>query len=604
MSVPTRSLPRAASRAALLSDLIAAVTGGGPGTEPLVLHDRGRGDPTVALLDAWATVGDVIGFYLDRIADEGYVATAGEPGSLLALAGLLGHRPRPGLAAMLHLAYTLQADPDDKAVLLPPGLASQSVPGPGEQPQTFATTAPLLTRPSWSTLRVKQTMPLQLPKDGVKALDQIVVAGTTNRLSANDVILLSVTGEPSPSVVRVASADVDARARQTTVRLQPDPPPQQEPGPPGAQDTIAALDDLAPALSIQPPPGPASRNELQHGPKTVFGSDSDAVPRLLASIRPELAPGLYGALASVPLGAPAVSGAAALRVTAAPFGAQAPPRQLLDDSGQPAGTEELAIGRVHALELDLSVVSTAEVVGRMGENLGPELQGQRERLAREAQAAAGHRGKPVLEVSCESLLGNAQRNVPLDHESPWTAGASGQTTIEYPVVAKVQSASPVVVTRYGQTRKVTELELSAPWIGGERLLSALRALTVHAQPDPLGLQPVPKDEAIQDDQIELEGLVAGMEAGHLIVVTGERSDLPAGASVMGGELAMVASVSQGAAADGERPHSTLKLAGRLAFRYVRSSVTIYGNVVPARQGPTIREVLGSGRVPRPVRRHH
>ena len=80
---------------------------------------RRPGDPTVALLDAWATVADVIAFYQDRIANEGYLRTAAQPGSLLALAQLVGHRPRPGLAASVWLAYSLHPDPADTAVVLP-----------------------------------------------------------------------------------------------------------------------------------------------------------------------------------------------------------------------------------------------------------------------------------------------------------------------------------------------------------------------------------------------------------------------------------------------------------------------------------------------------
>jgi hypothetical protein len=80
MSTPIRTLPPSARRADLLSELIAKLTEGDADTPGLVLHDRGFGDPTVALLDAWATVGDVIGFYLDRIADEGYLATWRSPG--------------------------------------------------------------------------------------------------------------------------------------------------------------------------------------------------------------------------------------------------------------------------------------------------------------------------------------------------------------------------------------------------------------------------------------------------------------------------------------------------------------------------------------------
>ena len=45
---------------------------------------------------------------------------------------------------------------------------------------------------------------------------------------------------------------------------------------------------------------------------------------------------------------------------------------------------------------------------------------------------------------------------------------------------------------------------------------------------------------------------------------------------------------------GEMTHSFLKLASPLAYTYDRTTVTIYGNVVPATHGETRKEVIGSG----------
>ena len=154
----------------------------------LPIRTRAPDDPTIALLDAWATVGDVLGFYLDRIADEGYLTTATQPGSILALASLVGYQPAPGLAAQVYLAYTLAPDPADGAVQFSPGLLFQSVPGPGQQPQTFESAGTLVARPSWNLLAPKSTQPLQA------STTSLVVDSTTASLSPNDVILLELAG--------------------------------------------------------------------------------------------------------------------------------------------------------------------------------------------------------------------------------------------------------------------------------------------------------------------------------------------------------------------------------------------------------------------------
>src|SRR3712207_4233645 len=97
-------------------------------------------DFAIALLDAWATVADVLTFYQERIANESYLRTATERVSLLHLARLIGYELRPGVAAGTFLAFTLEDAPGSPGeVTLDVGTRVQSLPGPGEQPQTFET---------------------------------------------------------------------------------------------------------------------------------------------------------------------------------------------------------------------------------------------------------------------------------------------------------------------------------------------------------------------------------------------------------------------------------------------------------------------------------
>ena len=65
-----------------------------PGRSP-ALTTRDADDPAIALLDAWATVADVLTFYQERIANEGYLRTATERRSVLELARLIGYRSGP-----------------------------------------------------------------------------------------------------------------------------------------------------------------------------------------------------------------------------------------------------------------------------------------------------------------------------------------------------------------------------------------------------------------------------------------------------------------------------------------------------------------------------
>src|SRR3954451_23016814 len=63
------------------------------------LTTRKDDDPSIALLDAWATVLDVLTFYQERIANEAYLRTATELQSILELAREIGYELGPGAAA-------------------------------------------------------------------------------------------------------------------------------------------------------------------------------------------------------------------------------------------------------------------------------------------------------------------------------------------------------------------------------------------------------------------------------------------------------------------------------------------------------------------------
>ena len=61
------------------------------------LGTRDNGDFTIALLDAWATVADVLSFYTERVANEGLLRTATEFRSVQEHARSIGDEPDPGV---------------------------------------------------------------------------------------------------------------------------------------------------------------------------------------------------------------------------------------------------------------------------------------------------------------------------------------------------------------------------------------------------------------------------------------------------------------------------------------------------------------------------
>ncbi|HEU4386301.1 MAG TPA: putative baseplate assembly protein, partial [Blastocatellia bacterium] len=171
-------------------------------------------DFTIALLDAWATVADVLTFYQERIANESYLLTATERRSLLELGRLIGYELRPGVAANTYLAFTLETGPGTPGkATIDAGSKVQSVPGPGEKPQTFETVEKIEARAEWNEIKPRITLPQQISADMVS----VVLAGTNTNLKQGDRLLI-VTAT-AKKFRRIESVEVNHGAQQTTVKL-------------------------------------------------------------------------------------------------------------------------------------------------------------------------------------------------------------------------------------------------------------------------------------------------------------------------------------------------------------------------------------------------
>ena len=183
------------------------------------LRTRDAGDPAIALLDAWATVADVLSFYQERITNEGYLRTATERRSLFELSRLLGYKPRPGVAASVYLAYTIDSNTTQE-ITIPQGSRAQTVPGQDELPQSFETSQDLKARAAWNKLGLRQTVPQQA--SDIAKSHQLVLAGTQTRLKAGDPLLIQFTqSQAKPKPFRVMSVDADVQADRTTVQVAP-----------------------------------------------------------------------------------------------------------------------------------------------------------------------------------------------------------------------------------------------------------------------------------------------------------------------------------------------------------------------------------------------
>jgi hypothetical protein len=206
----------------------------------LGLTTRSEGDPAIALLDSWATVADVLTFYEERIANEGYLRTATERRSILELARLVGYALRPGVAASVYLAFTME---NGFAGEIPAGTRAQSLPGPGELPQSFETSEKLAARAEWNNLQPRLTRPQTItcdddPVSGAKNIDTLYFQGTSINLKVNDPLLIVCGDDEGQQFLRFIQ-DVNPQPAQNRTEVTLQPPALTRPG--NAQDVIDTL---------------------------------------------------------------------------------------------------------------------------------------------------------------------------------------------------------------------------------------------------------------------------------------------------------------------------------------------------------------------------
>jgi hypothetical protein len=185
------------------------------------LTTRSDNDLSIALLDSWATIADVLTFYQERIANEGFLTTATERRSVLELARSIGYELRPGVAAGTYLAFKMdESKGSPEKITIQAGLKVQSIPGKDETSQVFETSEDIEARQEWNQIK-----PRQLQKqDAAMALrrGQAIFKGTATKLRPGDGLLFIVGGRPiiggRPKAFRIAKeVEIDAEKQLTKV---------------------------------------------------------------------------------------------------------------------------------------------------------------------------------------------------------------------------------------------------------------------------------------------------------------------------------------------------------------------------------------------------
>jgi hypothetical protein len=185
----------------------------------LGLKTRENEDFSIALLDSWAAVCDVLTFYQERIANEFYLKTATERRSVLELARTIGYELNPGVAANAYLAFEVDESPGSPPkITIDKGLKVQSTPGPGELPQTIETIESIEARAEWNAMRPRMTKPQII---SASFPESILVEGTSTNLKVGDMVLIADSGKPH--IHKLIDVVVDQQSKTTRLEFPPCP---------------------------------------------------------------------------------------------------------------------------------------------------------------------------------------------------------------------------------------------------------------------------------------------------------------------------------------------------------------------------------------------
>ncbi len=554
------------------------------------LTTRDKSDPSIALLDAWASVGDVMTFYQERIANEGYLRTATERRSILELSRLVGYKPRLGVSSSVFLAYNIDDNFKEETVI-PIGSRAQSIPGPDELPQAFETSEELKARAQWNNLKPRMSQPQSLSSirsensDSTIGGPRVYLKGVSTNLKVNDPLLIQY-GSAMPVFHRVKEIETDPLADRTLVILEGSNTPSKL----GAK-SLNLFNDLALRPSIQP----RGKLSLRRSIADQFKSKASVGYSSVASFTPRLKSILKTAAENAIVADTNEIKVYHLKQKASLFGHNTPRRFNIPSNGGPA-----------TVAGDWEIIDSQKSVGGNFSN------------------------EEETRIYLDAAYTSIQPDSWMVIQTPFTT----RLTDKKEMVVKASAVnSSVTRTKYGVSAASTQIDIDFSssvenrWIKiSENIgsvsnpfgddFNALRSTAVYTQPEELELAEEPIQAPIcggtdDDDLIELDGFYEGLESGRWVIVSGER-EIQGTSGVRFSELAMISSVIQDVKKESnfdssvvishgeitehpnEKNHTFIKIAEKLAYCFKRDTVTIHGNVVKATHGESRHEILGSG----------
>ena len=505
------------------------------------LKIRDDDDFSIALVDAFSCMADVLTFYQERLANEAWLRTADERLSLRELARLIGYQLAPGVSADALLTFTLEEAPgaptDEVSwTSISAGTAVQSTPGPDEQPQIYETVEEIEGRVAWNSIRPPQSRrhPLTGPDTNPLLFD-----GLATQLKPGDGVLYEKDGggfafglvsevEPMPELeLTEVTLGYNTNMKRGTMPPVEAADPDLGPLAPGYQGETWTASDLVAEAQVE---GFDVEKLLQ-----TFADNPKPAPRVMV-----------------------------FRSHAAVFGHNASEWKVLP----------LPL-KVQEKKYDVAGDGTVTLVDTIPAPFTQSTWIDGKTLA---ELDTGSSGRVALDTTYPGI--GAGSTVVLRQGNKWA-------------IYQVEDVAEVSHTDFNISAKVTVLTLD----DDEKFNKFnARKTTVFGGCDvlPLARPPITANfDADGDGWLELEGWVPGLQVGQKAILVGRAVGTTE-------ESVSEAVVLEQVEYDLEFEGGTrIMVAPSIQHQYLRDRVTLNGNVAAATHGVSVEEILGSGdaRVP-------
>ena len=515
------------------------------------LTTRRSDDPAIAFIDAWACIADILTFYQERIANEGFLRTAIERFSVLQLAREIGYELSPGVAASTYLAFTLQAGSASQSIFtVPKGTKVQSVPPQGKTAQPFETIEDIQARPEWNAL----TPVLGFDQAISSGMNPIWLSGTATNLKAGDrllIVSLDSGGNQATNILIVEAVHPDSKHDRTRVDVvAPPSPPNRFKSSAFATLSGGALHaELANAGGVPLDEG----NVLQAVSKNLDASKFSSLLNTNRWSGDELAVAISNLAAATP---PSTDvGVYAFRAQTSFFGNNAPAYDSLLGPQKPDGTTT----HLYPINWD----NPPFTIWQDPRGSSP----------------------PAFWSDADVYL---ERSLPGILPGSWVVFELSGATYAF---FRVKLNADVSLGAFGISGKASALTLNS--VANNPIAAAdkagkylLRKTTAYVQSEKLLLTQAPDPGPLnaQSTQITLQGVVPYLQVGQAIALSGTLT-FP---TIVKSEVLIISGIAY------EGNTTVLTFATAIQNTYQLETVTLNANVAKATHGETTQEVLGSG----------